>query len=236
MAYTLLQATNKVLKRVSLIQGSSGELSSLTDSARQTDVDIVVSSWNDVIDELYKAGKLPGEMDTGTFTLSTSGTDSGREYAVDADFVAMAGNPIDTTNARTLTPYPGGYFRMREDLQDPSDSEGKPSHWVISPVSGNIRIDTTPQTADNGDIFTYVFEKTRNLSLAADTFPFGDDAVDALVDAVSQVWRLHRKGKTEFIDTLYQSSMTRAMRMVRGEQPSETYGVHKGGSLESWPI
>ncbi len=236
MAYTLLQATNKVLKRVGLIQGSSGELTTLTDSARQTDVDIAVSSWNDVIDELYKAGKLPGEMDTGTFTLSTSGTDSGREYAVDADFVAMAGNPIDPTNSRTLYPYPGGYFKMREMLQNPSDFEGKPSYWVISPVSGNIRIDTTPQTADDGDIYTYVFEKIRNLSLAADTFPFNDGAVNALVDAVSQTWRMHRKGRSEFVPELYQASMTRAMRMVRGEQPRETYGVHKGGSLESWPI
>ncbi len=236
MAYTLLQATNKVLKKVSLIQGSSGELSSLTDSARQTDVDITVSSWNDVMDELYHAGKLPGEMDTGTFTLSTSGTDSGREYAVDTDFVTMVGNPIDATNQRTLYPYPGGYLAMREDLQDPDDFTGPPGYWVISPVSGNIRLDRTPTSEENGDIYTYVFEKTRNLAAAADTFPFNDDAVDALVDAVAQKWNLHRKGQAAFEVVLYQASMARAMRMVKGTQPRETYGARRGAALDSWPI
>ena len=48
MAYTLLNAVNLTLKRVRIIQGDVGELTSLTDSGRQADVDIMVQAWNEV--------------------------------------------------------------------------------------------------------------------------------------------------------------------------------------------
>ena len=53
MAYTLLDAVNLSLKRVRVIQGDAGVLTTLTDSARQADIDIMIQAWNEIISDLY---------------------------------------------------------------------------------------------------------------------------------------------------------------------------------------
>ena len=73
MAKTLLNGTNEVLKKLQLIQGDSGLLTTLTDSARQTFIDKTVQGWNELIDELFSIANVPLPEATAenTITLAT---------------------------------------------------------------------------------------------------------------------------------------------------------------------
>jgi len=216
---------NETLKRASVIQGSSGVLTSFTDTARQTEVDMMLSSWNDVIDDLYSVpGIERGQTAEGSITLSTSGTDSGREYSVPSDFVDVIGNLVNEENSYLLKPFPGGFEAMRIARADPDDFQGQPSWFVIEPVNGNIRIDTTPTADEEGDIYEFTYQKAINLTATTDLFPFDDEVVRTLQDAVWQTWVLRRKSRADFLESVFQRSVSRAAAMLSGGPVKKGYG------------
>jgi len=220
LAYTFLQAVNATAKRVKLIQGSAGEFASFTDSARQTELDFLLVSWNDVIDTLYNMGHLQGELAESSFTLVT-GT---REYDLASDFIQMAGDPVDPTNENTLTHYPGGYRQMRLDQRDSTDYSGRPRRWARNETNGKIRVDSTPTASENGDVYTYLYDKRINLTAITDTFPFSDDVVDALQAAVSQTWQRERRG--QFDEAAYLTGLANAAAFLRSVPLKEAYGAY----------
>jgi len=55
-----LVAVNDTLRRVGVIAGDAGELTTFTDTARQREIDIVTQAWNEVCHELYDLGSLRG--------------------------------------------------------------------------------------------------------------------------------------------------------------------------------
>ncbi len=83
MAYTLLNAVNATLKRVKIISGVSGELTLLTDTARQQYIDTALQVWNEILHEIYSRTEEPYPLDSAesTITLMT-GT---REYNLPSD-------------------------------------------------------------------------------------------------------------------------------------------------------
>ncbi len=222
---TFLSAVNQTLKRASVIQGSTAELTSFTGHANQTDIDLMLDSWNEVIADLYTLDVLKEEIAEGSFTISTSGTDSGREYSVPAGFIRMRGDPINQENSFILRHFDGGFDAMREQRMDPDDFTGQPSFWVISPVSDNIRIDTTPTSDENGDVYGYTYDQRVNLAATTDTFPIDDAVVDVLQNAVWQWWVLKRKSAADFNEALYSRSMVNATHMLRDGPPKRMYGA-----------
>ncbi len=220
---TFLVAVNETLKRASVIQGSSGELTTFTDTARQTEVDMMLSSWNDVIDQLYSTpGIVRENLAEGSVTIGV-----GVEYAVPSDFVSMAGNPINEANSHELMPYPGGFVAMDKARPDPDDFQGLPSFWVLSGINGNFVIDVTPTASESGDVYKFLYKKAINLTATGDTFPFDDEVVRALQDAVWQTWVLRRKSREDFLETVFQASFARAASMVRSGPVMVGYGARR---------
>jgi hypothetical protein len=187
---TLLNIVNEVLKDVRLIQGETGELTSLTASNFQTDVDMVVHHTNRAVRYMYdQSPALPQEAATGTITL----VDGTREYSLASDFNVLSSDVmIDQTNGHRMCPYPGGYVKMFEHQIQPSQYTGRPNYYVISPINGNVRLDTIPGSDEDGSVYTYTYQKTLNYDTATDTFPFSDEVVRELVPAISQMWRKER--------------------------------------------
>lgn len=220
MAYTFLQAVNAALTELGLI---TSDLTSFTNSSKQTAIENIKKAWNDTIAEVYRAAQLPGEIATSTFTLATST----REYSYASDFVKMAGNPVTPTKQNRLVPYPGGWFTMREVQINPSSYTGQPHYWVINPATSKIRIDTDPTSAENGDVYTYAYEKYLHLVQATDTFAFGDDVVDALQGAVVQFYNLKQKGAKAFVDPLYRQSISLATHKLVPERQGGSWGVRR---------
>lgn len=221
MAYTFLQGVNNLLREAQIIQT---DLSNFTDSARQDFIDGAITAWNDAIDNLRQIGIIKGETDSKTFTLVTST----REYTLDTDFEIMVGNPVDSTNVHILTEYPGGFLQMRVDQPDPSQFTGRPNRWTINPTTGDLRLDTDPTSGENGDIYTYIFEKRINLSVVGDSFPVSDQTIDALLDAAVQIF--NRRKKRQFDAAAYQVSMSKAAQFASQSKLSSSWGVRRASA------
>lgn len=218
MAKTLLQTTNEILKRVSVIAGDSGELTTLTDSARQPAIDISVQVVNEGIEELYSASHIaqPQEQAESTITL----VDGTQAYALASDLVQLRYPLIDKTNNQYLVRYPGGYNQLLID--DPEqDDTGLPHYAMIRPTDDYLHLDRTPTSVEAGRIYTYQYDKDLSLSVAADTVPFRDAVHRAMVPAWVQLWK--RERRNEFDGELFKVNIGRAARLLTEVQPRTSY-------------
>lgn len=218
MAKTLLNSVNETLKRVSVIAGDSGALSTLTDSARQVSIDVAVQVINEAIGELYSVCEIPqpNELKESTVTLAT-GT---RAYTLASDLLLLRWPFIDRTNNQYLTEFPGGYEKLL--LLDPEqDDTGLPHFATIRPTDGKLVVDRAPDAADNGKIYYYQYDKTLRMTLAADTVPFSDDVFDAMVPVWAQIWKRDRR--QEYDGAMVRANMGRAARLLTKSQPRTHY-------------
>jgi len=210
VAYSLLDAVNNTLKRVKIISGVNGDLSSLTDSARQTQIDTVVQVINESIHELYSLSEipLPNQSATSNITLVTDT----REYALPSDLEQIRFPLMDTTHGRYILEYDGGYEQMRIDQPIPDNFKGTPLYACINPTNDMLRLNVTPQAPENGLVYEMLYDKRHSLSAAADTFPFSDTVVDALVPAWGQMWS--REQRNSFDKDLFAYHFGRAVRYL----------------------
>ena len=218
MAKTLLNAVNEILKRAGQIAGDSGELTSLTASARQTEVDVAVQVVNEGIDELYNVTEipLPQEQAESTITLATDD----RSYALASDLVKMRFPLRDKTNNQRIWGFPGGYNAILE-LDIEQDDTGLP-HWAaINPVNGELYLDRAPTSIENGRVYTYQYDKDLVLTLQDDTVPFKDIVFRAMVPAWLQLWK--RERRNEFDGDLFQVSIGRASSYLTQAQARTSY-------------
>jgi hypothetical protein len=218
MAKTLLNCVNETLKRVRVIAGDAGVLTTLTDSARQPAIDVAVQVINEGIDDLYSTNGLaiPNSQDQSSITL-VAGT---RAYALASNLLQLRWPFIDRSNNQYLHEYPGGYNQLLID--DPElDDTGLPHYATIRPTDGYIYLDRAPASEDAGKIYYYQFDKETVLDEAADTVPFGDAVFRAMVPAWVQLWK--REMRNEFDSDLFRLNLGRAARMMTMKQPRRHY-------------
>ena len=219
MAHTLLDGVNELLKRVRVIDtGNTGLLTSLTSSAVQHNIDVAVQVINEGIDELYSATgiSMPGESAESTITLATGS----REYTLASDLVTLKWPMVDRTNTQYLFQWSGSY----EDLLafDPQQNQtGLPIWGIISPITSKLRVDRACDTASNGRVYTYEYEKNTALANASDAIPFNDACFRAMVPAWVQLYKREERG--EFDMPLFQQSIGRASRFVSEEKARTSY-------------
>ena len=231
MAYTLIQALNRVLKRTGDIAGDALELTSFTDSARQTIVDDVLQIWNEVIHEMYGFGALVGEVEEDSIILVTDQND----YDLPNDFEALAGKTywtrclVNATNNHKIHEYPGGFDKLFCDQPDPTDFTGQPRHFVFNPIVDEFRLDTMPTSNENGDVYKFLFEKRISLTVIGDTFPFTDTVVDALVPVVAEVTRISidKRGRDSISAN---AGFNRALATMMKKKKRTSYGTFRAQS------
>jgi hypothetical protein len=218
MAKTLLNSVNEILKRVSLIAGDAGLLTTLTDSARQVAIDVAVQVVNEGIDQLYAASNVakPNGQGESAITLATAD----RSYALASGLIRLRWPMVDKTNTQFLHQYPGGYNAML--ISDPEqDDTGLPVYAAINPVSGELHLDRAPTSVENGRIYTYQYDKELALAAAADTVPFKDVVFRAMVPAWVQLWK--RERRNEFDGDLYRVNIGRAAALMTQIEPRDSW-------------
>ena len=214
MAKTLLNSVNEIFRRVSLVAGDSGLLTSLTDSARQVDVDVAVQAVNEGIDELYSTvGRaMPNQQSSSTITLATNT----RNYSLASDLVRLHFPLIDRTHNQYIYEYEPGYDALL--LLDPEqDDTGQPFYAVIRPTDGSLFLDRAPTSTYNGYVYTYQYDKDWVLSVSTDTVPFDHAVFRAMVPAWVLIWK--RERRNEFDDVLFKASIGRAARLLPEKAP-----------------
>lgn len=215
---TLLNAVNEIFKRVNAISGDAAALTSLVDSSRQHPIDVAVQVVSEGIDELYSAThiSLPKGQAESTITLATGS----REYPLAGDFIAMYWPMIDRPNSQYLFEWSGGYNKML--LLDPQQTfTGLPQWGCISPITGNIRVDRAPTTVENGNVYTYEYERDLVLVNPTDQVPFSNACFRSMVPAWVQLY--NRGMRNEFDQALYMASIGRASRFVTEAQQRTSY-------------
>lgn len=218
MAKTLLQGVNEVMKRMGYIKGNSGELASLTDSQRQTTIDQVVQAWNRLLIEIYDASEiaLPDELAEDTITLATGD----RDYALASDLNQLRFPLVNQSNGNEIFEYNGGYTQMFRDQTIPANYTGQSTLAAIRPTDGQLYLDAIPTSNENGDVYTYQYDKSITLSLATDTFPFKDDVFNALISACAET--VSRYKKRSFDEGEYNRSTGLAISLMT-QQPQRAF-------------
>lgn len=229
MSKTLLNCVNDVLKRLGHIKGNSGELTSLTDSQRQVVIDLTVQSWNEAIIDLVDSvgDAVPKAVGSSTVTLATNT----RDYAFATDFVKIRWPLQDTTNGRYIDEYPGGYEQLLRDQPIPGNIKGLPTMAAIRPTDGHLYVDATPQSTENGLVYTYLYDKVMILTLYTDTFPFSDEVYQMMIPAVAELVKWDRE--KELNSPLYKLRMAQAAGLVSENEVSHQWGPDRGSSMNS---
>jgi hypothetical protein len=233
MAKSLLNGVNAVLKKARVLD-AQGELSSITDSARQMFIDTAIQALNESVDELYSAPGFSKPKQTKTRTLTlVNGT---QEYPLPStmDRLRTEYNLIDETNNHVIFLLEeGGYHDIIiGDIE--ADDTGLPSHAAISPINGRLRMDRTPTSSEDGRTYTYRYDTDLELETATDTFPFSNVVFRALVPAAAELWKLHNE--QDFSNGLYRASMARAKRLLRQVPETYSYRARRGGGNITDPM
>lgn len=226
---SLLNGVNAVLKRTGVIKGNSGELSSLTDPQRQVVVDLTVQAWNEAIVDLFDSASIPfpKEAATNTITLATGD----RDYALQSDLVQLRWPLKNLTNGLEIHPYPGGWEQLIADQTIPANYQGKPSYGVIEPISGELYLDMVPTSQDNGDQYTYWYDKELLVSAAADTFPFTDTVYTSMIPVVAEL--VKRDRENSFDTTIYRRRMATAVGQLTQAQPRTSWAPVRISSVNT---
>lgn len=211
---TLLNGVNELLKRVQIIQGDTGVLTSITDAAIQGFIDIAIQIWNELVDQLYDAANLPqpNELAENTITLVTST----RDYALQSDLNQLRFPLLDETNGRVLLEFPGGYLGIVNNQFTPANYTGLPFYAAIRPTDGKLYLDRIPTASENGLVYKYRYDKDLELTTAASLFPFSHVVFRALVPAAAELWNLNQKNK--FNSGVFKNSIGRAARYLTKKQ------------------
>lgn len=244
MAIVFLQGVNAVLKRVGEIAGDSEELATSTvtststglvatdafvDSRRQHKIDIIIQLWNEAAHEVFRMGAFAQETASATMTLVADQ----REYDLPSDFEKLAGSQYRTramrgvTNGIIVYEYPGGYEQMLVDQPTASDYRGDPSFYAISPVQSKIRLSATPDTAQAGQTYNYLYHKRVSLTstMATSTLPFSDSVADSLVPVVVEGY--NRVMKKEFNADFFEGAINRALEFLSYNRRRDFYGPRR---------
>lgn len=230
MAKTLLNGVNDLLKRVQIIAGDSGELASLTDSARQHWIDLAVQCWNEAVEQLYSLTHIPQPQELGESTIVLASGD--RDYALAADLVQLHFPLIDETNGAYILEQPGGYLGLVSSQLFPANYTGLATYGAIRPTDGQLYLDRIPTASEVGKTYKYRYDKDVSLSLAADTFPFTDAVYRALLPVATELWKLQKENKS--FDGLSRKSFARAARYLTMTQPRPTWTpeIYQGQSTD----
>ena len=219
MAKTLLNCVNEIFKRTSLIAGDAGLLTSLTDSARQVSIDQAMQVVNEGIINLFSVSNvaMANEQAESTLTL-VAGT---RAYTLASDLVQLRWPFIDKTNNQYLQEYPGGYNAMLQGDPEQNDT-GLPHYGAIRATDGKMHLDRAPTSVEAGRVYTYQYDKSLLLTLAASTVPFSDTVFFTMVPAWVQLFKREKRG--EFDETLYNQQLGVASRLLTQKQMRTSYG------------
>lgn len=227
MAKTLLQGVNAVLIQLGYIKGNSGELASLTDSQRQTTIDQTIQAWNRLLVEVYDASDkpLPTELAENTITLVTSD----RDYALQTDLVQLRWPFTEQTRGLQIWEYNGGYEQIFKDQVQPANYTGQASFAAIRSTDGELYLNAIPTSGENGDVYTYQYDKEITVALAADTFPFTDTVFETLISACSEL--VSRYKKRSFDAGEYNKALGLAVGLMTKGQQRTSWTPERGSGF-----
>lgn len=223
---TLLDGVNEVLKKVAVIS-ETNLLTGLTDSGKQSFIDLAIQSWGESVDQIYSKAKvmMPQQGEEDFITL----IEDVRSYSLPCDLVQIRWPLHEETKGLFIQEYPGGYEELRNTQTQPDNYTGQPSFAAIDPIQGEIYLNRIPLAADAGSVYKFFYWKDLSLRLASDPFPFSDTVFRAMVPVVAEVWRYYRNNR--FTNDIANVNYGRAVRALK-QQPQDTAWIKRFGDKQ----
>jgi len=163
--------------------------------------------WNETVDQVCNMMGIAHPGEPGSFDITLVAGQ--REYDLPTNLVQIRWPLMDFTDGNQIDEYPGGYEQMRIDQFIPGDWLGLPYAAVINPITGLLRLEREPTSAEDGRIYSMLYDKDLAMVDEADTFPFSDATYRALVPAVAEGWE--RLKRNDFDSTMYNKNLARAL-------------------------
>lgn len=215
---TLLDAVNAVGKRARFLDENT-ELVSLSNTAKQTFIDITIQAWNEATVELFDVTHrgVPSEVKSATITLVAST----RSYSLATDILSIRWPMHDETNGRYIHEWKGTFESLVHVQVHPDSQTGTPCYGMVSPIDGTLYLDKIPTSSEAGYVYTYHYDKEILLSSATDTMPMSDTAYHMLIPAVAE--KVRRDKDAAFDGAFWAKQMGLASRAILRSQRSGKY-------------
>jgi len=174
---------------------------------------------------------LPLELAENTITL----VDGTRAYALQSNMVQLRFPFTDQTQGFQIFEYNGGYEQIFRDQPQPANHTGQASFAAIRPIDGLLYLNAIPTSQEDGDIYTYQYDKDITLSLAADTYPFADAVFETLISATAEL--VSRYKKRSFDSGEYNKALGLAVGlMTQGQQRTSWTPERSSGTNLTDPL
>jgi len=227
MAKKLLDGVNEILRKTGSLDSDAGLLTTLSDSARQTYIDLAVQVINESMDELYS---LPGLSKPKVLKESTIILETGvQDYGLKSDLITLRRewNMVDETNNQFITILGDDGYRQLTLADLEQDDTGLPHAAAIRPTDGRLWLDREPTSAENGLEYKYRYDRDLELTAACDEFPFKPTVFRALVAGAAELWK--RERHQEFSQGLFDAHLGRAARLLNRTSTRTSWMPAHGG-------
>ena len=233
---TFLECINRILRLNAIIRGDTDPVMTFADTAHNASLNIAILAVQDELVRLVSRRLIPKERKTSGSISFVTNT---RTYDLATDFIRFYGTPhfYNVTKNRQIYEYKGGLTSLQTDIYDYAAQYGDPVWWYWEPVdSANKKVGfhQVPAASENNVAWTYDYEASVMVTVAADPLPFHNDEENFCFTSMCG-----RRFKYMFEDvknqvdvqsvldkdTGYLSSTTGLYQLLKGRNAIDSYGT-----------
>ncbi len=233
---TLLECINRILRSNAILRGDTDPVVAFTDTNHNASLNIAIIAVQNELTRLIARKLIPKERrTTGSIALVTQQ----RTYSLATDFMRFYAMPhlFNATQNRQIYEYQGGLPAIQVEIYNYATQYGQPNWWYWEP--GNtaykqIGLFLVPSAAENTQVWTYDYEASVMVSLAADPMPFHNDEENYTFSEMAG-----RRFKFMFedvknsadiqavldADRTYLTATATLYGLLKGKDPVKTYGA-----------
>lgn len=228
---TFLQLVNRILRMNGQIRGDTDEIVAFTDTQHNAALNLAIVAGQDELADLLADRLIPYERTSNSVSLVTST----RAYALQTNFVRFYGVPhfYRAAENRQIYEYPGGLEQLQVDVFNFATQYGDPNWWYFEPTTTKqVGFFPVPTSAENGEAWTYEYEKEITLTLIADVIPLHNDSEgNAFAQMAGRRFKFlfedaGNKMDIQAVldnDLTYKRAKARLVSLIRGTNPSKMY-------------
>ena len=228
---TFLECVNRILRLNGQIRGDTDTIATFSETQHNAATQIAIIAVQDELADLIADRMIPYEVTSGTITLQTNTV----SYTLASNFIRFYGEPhfYREASGRQIYEYPGGREKLQIDVFNYETQYGQPNWFYWYPTTTKkVGFFQVPSSAEDAQLWTYEYEKSVMVSVAADTIPLHNtEEANAFTQMAG---RRHKfmfedaSGKTDIQNVLdqdvtYSRAKGRLMSLIVGQNPSRKY-------------
>lgn len=228
---TFLECVNRILRMNGQIRGDTDEVTAFSQTQHNAAVNIAIVCTQDELADLIADRLIPYEHTSSTITFATNTM----SYTLVSNFVRFYGKPhfYNSTQNRQIYEFPGGLERLQVDIFNHATQYGQPNWFFMDPTTTKkVGFFQVPSSAENGQLWTYDYEKSVTVSVAGDTIPLHTtEEANAFAQMAGRRFKFMFEDASSKLDiqavldgdVTYKRAKARLMALIVGVNPGKKY-------------